>query len=105
MSLNSISHPLLKQVKEYLEERLASYDLLPANSNYQNALPPTFEDARFRAIQDVVNDEVATFLNGILESYVSMLIVLEEKTQKERLGKLMPSAFYCFEGTQSLYQK
>lgn len=61
----------------------------PKDADFDKMLPLTLENMRFRAIQDVVNDEIASFLSAILDSYVSMLIVLEDKTQKERLGKLV----------------
>lgn len=46
------------------------------------------EKGRDDAIKDVVNDEIAIFLNSILDSYIGMVVVLEEKARKERLGKL-----------------
>lgn len=90
------------KVKEYLKEKVQTSGFLPKNGDHDKLLPKTLEDARFHAIQDVVNDEVATFLRAILDSYVSMLIVLEEKTEKERLGKKIPPRFIFFEGTHTL---
>lgn len=86
--LYSSHDPLLKQVKDYLREKVEKYGILPVHyDDFDGVLPSTLENGRFLAIKDVVNDEVASFLKALLDSYVSMLIVLEEKTKKERLGK------------------
>lgn len=56
------------------------------NDKFDEALPKKLEDVRFDCIRDVVNVEVARFLNSMLDSYVGMLCIIEKKLKNERLG-------------------
>lgn len=75
---NSNHDPLLEKVKKTLDEDLKKH------GDLDKVRPATLKDKRFNAIRVVVNDEVADFLKSILDSYVSMLLLLESKAQKER---------------------